>query len=210
MMNHNIICLIADKLNFIDRQRLKHVCRGFYQLIKIKVIPIQYCLKLTNSILRLYRDLEELDIPYEYASPILKTRLMYCDERYVSKISQSGIKYCTKLKRLNAAFNYRIKSVNHMKELRELNASYNCGINDEGIKECLQLEKLDCTYNPKINSVNHLTLLKCLSANGSTSRISDASIEECNQLIKLSAVDNVKISLKKLIEIEDKNYIRNN
>jgi Leucine-rich repeat (LRR) protein len=203
-MNHNIICLIADKLNFIDKQHLKHVCSGFYQCIKIKVIPIKYSWRLTNRILRLYRDLEELDIPLNSSPSSKKRGPRLFNTRYESRITQSGIKYCTKLKRLNALDNHRIRSVNHMKDLRELCASYNCGINDEGIKECLQLERLDCSANSNITSVNHLTSLKRLGANRYGCGLSDKGIENCRQLIFLSAACNEKISIKKLIEIDQK------
>jgi hypothetical protein len=53
------------------------------------------------------------------------------------------------LKKLNTYNNPNITTVNHMTALKQLNAGWNCGIDDAGIAG-LNLEKLAADYNPKI------------------------------------------------------------
>jgi len=63
---------------------------------------------------------------------------------------------------LNANKNEKITNVNHMKHLKELNASDDCGIGNEGIKDC-DLVILNAN-NKKITNVNHMKNLKELYA----------------------------------------------
>ena len=48
-----------------------------------------------------------------------------------------------RLHKLNANYNKKITDVNHMQQLEELYASYNCGIDNNGIKQLTRLKKLD-------------------------------------------------------------------
>jgi len=53
-----------------------------------------------------------------------------------------------------------------MSNLKELNASHECGIGDEGILN-LNLEKMYVYHNYKTTNINHMTNLKELDACGS-------------------------------------------
>ena len=57
----------------------------------------------------------------------------------------------------------KISRVNHMTKLKELDASYDCGIGDNNIKD-INLEKLNANHNQNISDVNHMTNLKELNA----------------------------------------------
>ena len=54
------------------------------------------------------------------------------------------------MKYLDAYGNPKITNVNHLINLKILNANGNCGINDNGIKNLISLEHLYANYNPKI------------------------------------------------------------
>ena len=56
-----------------------------------------------------------------------------------------------------------IKNVNHLTNLKILNCSYYCGIDQEGIKDLRLIEELYANLNEKIKNVNHLTKLKLLT-----------------------------------------------
>ena len=86
-------------------------------------------------------------------------------------IDQYGISEVTQLIKLNAMCNSKITSVNHLKNLTDLNASCclgsydscKCGISQTGINELKNLVKLDVTNNKLIIDVSHLTKLKVLN-----------------------------------------------
>ena len=145
MINLNIICLIADKLDFIDRQRLKHVCRGFYQHIKIKRIEKDFIYTFTDSILKMYPDLERLEL---HSSPNITSvnhlsslkELWLSDDRK-SILSNEGIQGCLQLEELYLHGNQHITSLNHLKHLREVDIE-DTKITDEGIEGCTKLERI--------------------------------------------------------------------
>ena len=65
--------------------------------------------------------------------------------------------------KLNAFNNSQIRYVSWMKNLKELDASYESGINQLGIKR-LDLNKLDVCNNPQIIDVSFMKNLKELHA----------------------------------------------
>ena len=75
-------------------------------------------------------------------------------------INDTGVAYCIRLKSLNARYNPKITTVNHLANLEELDASGNCGINDTGIVNCICLKELDAHNNPKIINIDHLVNLE--------------------------------------------------
>ena len=114
---------------------------------------------------------------------------------YVIKLTDEILKQGDRykwLEYLNAFDNPYITNVNHMVNLRKLDASgHNCGINDDGISE-LNLVELHTAYNRKITNVNHMTKLEILYAI-SCSGIDDKGISELN-LKELNAAYNEKIT----------------
>ena len=68
------------------------------------------------------------------------------------------------LEKLDATHNKKITNVNHMTNLKDLDASGNCGIDNDGIKN-INPEKLNIEYNGKITDVKHMTNLKELIIN---------------------------------------------
>ena len=106
------------------------------------------------------------------------------------------------LVKLNARGNSKIKKINHMTNLRILNASgdcridhenligLNCGIDDDSLVG-LNLVKLNASWNPKIKKINHMTNLRILDAGG-TCGIKDDNLNGLN-LVELNAGDNAKI-----------------
>ena len=80
-----------------------------------------------------------------------------------------------------------------MRNLKELCASGNCGIDQKGIKG-LDSIKLDASGNSKINNVNRMINLKELDASENF-RINQLGINELD-LIKLNVWNNPNIILK--------------
>ena len=94
------------------------------------------------------------------------------------------------LVKLNASWNPKIKKINHMTNLRILDASDTCGIGDEGLIG-LNLVELKAFHNPKIKKINHMTNLRILDASDNCG-IGDEELIGLN-LIKLNINGNPKI-----------------
>ena len=121
---------------------------------------------------------------------------------YKDKLNDEILKSYSYVKYLDASNNFKITNINHMTNLKKLNASRNCGINNEGIKNLnlikldmnnnisnkelknLNLIKLSLVNNDKIKNLNHMTKLKKLNASAGNCIISDKSIKGLN-LIEL-------------------------
>ena len=67
---------------------------------------------------------------------------------YGGGLNDNGIKNLN-LRILDVEKNPNITNINHMTNLKRLDASYNSGINDNGIKD-LNLNRLNINNNPKI------------------------------------------------------------
>jgi len=130
------------------------------------------------------------------------SKIKYLDISNTS-IADKDIKHLN-LITLNASNNRYITNVNHFTNLRILDASRYCGIDDVGLSD-LNLIELDASDNIKITDINHMTNLKRLRANVSKTiytclefyrsecGISDKSIESLN-LEELYVNNNPKVS----------------
>jgi len=96
------------------------------------------------------------------------------------------------LKELYACNNCTIINLNHMSNLKVLDASsHYCSITNQGIQRLTNLKKLDVTFNDKITDINHMTNLVELNARGHG--INDANISNLNLKI-LNVTDNPYIT----------------
>ena len=84
-------------------------------------------------------------------------------KKYLTRLNDKILSNYKYVQKLNACNNPKITNVNHMTNLKVLNASVNCGIDDKGIKE-VDLEILCAYSNSKITNVNHMSNLKELDA----------------------------------------------
>ena len=76
-------------------------------------------------------------------------------------MNQEGIKDLKLVKNLNASENNKIKDVNHLEKIEELDISSKiCGVNQKGITELKLIKKLNASNNNKIKDVNHLEKLE--------------------------------------------------
>jgi hypothetical protein len=118
-----------------------------------------------------------------------------CDDRYTKKLNNDILKQpiFDSLEILNACGNSKINNVNHMKKLKILYCSKNCGINQEGINELTNLEYLEASDNSKINNVNHMKKLKILNCSNNCG-INQDGINKLTTLEYLDANNNSKIN----------------
>ena len=63
------------------------------------------------------------------------------------------------MEELNASNNPKITVLNHMIQLKKINISGNCGVDDQGIQGLVRMEELCINDNPKITVLNHLIQL---------------------------------------------------
>ena len=87
------------------------------------------------------------------------------EKKYLKRLSKNILKKHRFIKYLNVIYNLDIKHISWMKNLKELYASGNCGIDQKGIKG-LNLIKLNVHDNSKIKKVSFMTSLKKLYASG--------------------------------------------
>src|SRR5687767_1539385 len=80
------------------------------------------------------------------------------------KFTDEILKSYHNVKYLNVCNDSEVTNINHMKELRILDARRNSGIKNEGIKECDKIIELNASDNPKVTYVNHMRELKKLDA----------------------------------------------
>ena len=122
------------------------------------------------------------------------TALYYCG------LTSRSINELREIEQLDLRRNYVIKSVNHLKRLKRLNACYSA-LNQAGIADLRELINLDVHDNTTITNVNDLKKLKRLDATNNCG-IGQAGITENTELIELYASSNKKIHdvnhLKKL------------
>lgn len=96
----------------------------------------------------------------------------------------------TSLKKLNVCRNNKINQINHIVNLKELNASETM-ISDIDLRN-INLKKLNARNSPYITSVNHMTNLKKLDASGYVCGINYNGIRKLN-LRKLAITQNNKM-----------------
>ena len=80
------------------------------------------------------------------------TDLYNCPEKYLKILSDKELDRYPYVKKLNACNNRKITKVNHMTNLRKLDARGECGIDDKGL-EGLNLYKLNAHNNKKITKI---------------------------------------------------------
>jgi len=118
-------------------------------------------------------------------------------------IDQKSIQNLMNLRKLNAHYNRKIKDVNHMTKLEELDASEHCGIGQKGIQNITELRKLNVYNNSWITDLNHLQKLEELDA-GWGCGIAQSGIVYVTTLKKLDANDNPKImSVNHMVNLEE-------
>src|SRR2546430_1475517 len=109
---------------------------------------------------------------------------------YLNKIVDKDLKIYKFIKYLCVKNNPYVKDISWMTNLRELDASENCGIDQNGIKG-LNLIKLKVYNNPKIQDVSWMTNLRKLDSSWNCG-IDQNGIKGLN-LIKLNVYGNTKI-----------------
>lgn len=146
-------------------------------------------------------NLEELDcggnhFDVSFLMSGISLLMAYCemyDFRYSScSISDENIEHLTKLKRLNAYDNPKIKNINHLINLVELNCGGKCGVADENIIGLYKLKYLYANNNPNIKNINHLINLVKLNCGGKCG-VTDENITELYKLKQLYTSHNPKI-----------------
>lgn len=193
---------ITDFLPFLNQLPLIHACKTFSKELVVKdLYNISDALRdrLSDGKLKhkIFRGVEKLDAE----NNVHITKLDFCpnlkflratpnqcpiDQKEIMKVD---------LVYLNASCNTKIKSVNHMTNLRELVATQECGIDDAGISK-IYLTKLDVSGNPKITDLNHMTDLTQLWICGK-SGVSDKGIEKLNlKDMDVRSTDNDKVTYR--------------
>jgi len=112
-----------------------------------------------------------------------------------TNVNDRMVSMCTHLKKLIVYNNPNIITcAPFAQHLVELDASFNCGIDDVGLQTCYRLKKLDAGSNPKITTcVPFAKTLKSLNAKD-TCGITDYGLRTCYRLKILRAINNPKIS----------------
>lgn len=192
---------ITDFLPFVDQLPLIHTCKTFSEELVVKDlynISDKLRDKLSDGRLKhkIFRGLQKLDAE----NNMYITKLDFCPNLKFLKATPNQCPIDQKeimkvdLVYLNATYNKKIKSVNHMTNLKELDAAQGCGIDDEGISK-VNLEKLNAHGNPRITNLNHMTNLKELWIGGQ-SGVSDKGIEKLTTIKpeNIRAIDNDKVT----------------
>jgi F-box domain len=112
-------------------------------------------------------------------------------DKLKNRLSDEILKNYCFIRSLDTSDNPKITKINHMTNLKKLDASWDCGIDDQRIQN-LNLVELNASNNPKIININHLTNLKKLDASWGCG-IDDQGIQNLN-LVELDACNNAKIT----------------
>ena len=193
---HEILCtLIFKYLEFYDKHTFKRIKKNTDRIYITDLFNIhrKYLIRLDDDILKNYKCVVKLSL-----GPCSKVTQI----QHIKKLRELNASGChckiddecirnINLEKLIAYDNPKITNVNHMTNLKELNAGGNCGINNEGIS-CVNLEVFDASFNRKITNVNHMSNLKVLDASYNCG-IDDQGIINVN-LEVLDAESNSKIS----------------
>jgi hypothetical protein len=91
--------------------------------------------------------------------------LHHIEYRYLGLLNDNILRQHPFTKKLFAFDNPNITSVNHLVYLEELDASWECGINDDGL-QITSLKKLDVNGNERVKNIQHMAGLKTLFAIG--------------------------------------------
>jgi flagellin-specific chaperone FliS len=161
-LNLDVIYLIFEFLDFLSKITFRGTTKYMYKL------EIHDFYNIEKKYLKLLNDEILLNYPYiKYLNASGNRNITNVNHMGKSLIelnasgtfcgiNNKGIKNLNLLK-LYAYYNPKIYNVNHMENIIELDASYNCGISDEGIKNLKNLQKLCATDNFKIKNINHMT-----------------------------------------------------
>lgn len=116
-----------------------------------------------------------------------------CDANLVLRITDDIIKQqvYTKLQYLNLNGNLYVTDINHLKNLKELDAHGSCKLNNNGIKE-LNIKTLKVSDNPNITDITHMTDIVYLDASGNCG-LTDEGIKNINPRF-LKVADNPDIT----------------
>ena len=99
----------------------------------------------------------------KYTNCIQITDLYNIKNIFLEKLDDNILKQYKSAIKLNVTDNQKITNINHMRKIKILNASGDCGINNESIK-LINPEILIAHGNTKITNINHMTNLRELYA----------------------------------------------
>ena len=127
--------IIIDDLNLTEQISFKTVCSRFKDLVVTNIYNISYKARklLTDDSLKQLKGVRELNISFN------------------EQITNEGLKHINPYK-LNITNCSKITDIKHMTNLRELYASYKCGVDFDNIKELPSLNKIIATNNKKLIS----------------------------------------------------------
>jgi hypothetical protein len=204
----DIIKIIYDQLDFVCQVNLRLVSMYFakYPITNLfDNVPNKY--NLTDTILTSYPFITKLNINYNTRITDINhlTNLQILSAWYDCGIDLNGIKLLndhkinnicimglTNLTELNIIGNEKITNINHLINLRTLNAGWQCGLDNIGIMGLTNLTELNVTGNEKITNVNHLVNLRILCA-GWSCGINNMGIIGLTNLTELNIFNNDKI-----------------
>lgn len=130
------------------------------------------------------------------------------DASYNDKIDDYVLEKCYKLNSLNIMMNTRVRNLNHLLNLKQLNIA-NCEISDAGIKNLFDLETLVVSNNSNIVNVDHFEFLVNLSVWGNCG-VTEVNLNKLKNLKKINIYNNIRFNencLKKRDNIDVKNDI---
>jgi hypothetical protein len=197
------ICIIQwmcdSYLDLLSVVRFTRTCKKFSTIKVTDFYSIKKRLleKLDDTILSKYSGIVKLNLS--------------TNEKVTNKLFQSGhlfnleklnvmgnncgvgdvVHLCTKLRVLHIGENGKIKTIDNLLNLEELNATWYGGyINNNSLKRLTKLKRLNLNNNNKITDINHLTNLVELNAGYYNCSISNESIKGCTNLKKLNLSSN--------------------
>ena len=137
----------------------------------------------------------------KFMNRIHMTDLFGIDNKYLVRLDDNILSNYKFAVRLCARNNPKITHINHMTNLKELNAGGKCGIDNYGVKN-INLEVLYAYDNQKITNIKHMTNLKELDARFNCG-IDDYGVKNLN-LEVLYQWNNPKIqNMKRMTNIKE-------
>lgn len=177
-------------------------------LTNLQILKASGCNNLTSDGIRQCVNLTKLEfVCSTNITKIDHLKQLECliiDNGYGTSISDVEINKCITLKKLSVKNNKKIKNINCLTNLTELNASENSGINQDGILACTNLVKLKINNNPHIKNVNHLQKLKYLYIRGICG-VDDKGIKKCTKLVTIDVSYNKRV--KNLNHLQDLKFL---
>jgi hypothetical protein len=210
---NDIYFVIYAYLRFVDKIIFRRVCKHFrsFKLTTFYNIEKRYRSRLTNDILKQYKDIKQLD---------LRDNQLVTDLNYLTNLKKLNIKcnhviHNEGIKELNLevliARGSNITKFNHMTNLKKLDIGCCFEVKTDDINK-LNLEILFIAHNHNITDVNFMISLKKLCASGDCG-VNDNGIKNLN-LESLNVIHNTKIKnidhmtkLKELIIGQQHKYL---